>query len=907
MSDGSASTSTAISSSRSSSSWRRRSWMARASSRASPSATRASVRVVSSTTTRPWSWATDVPGRGVACTSTSSGARVTPPSVTLPSGWSSNSPARAAAMMAGMAAPSRLPMTGSSGRTRRASRSESAPMSRTSCTLSSSANTSSRAAWSAAARPAASVPPGSASQAAASGWRTRRPACARRVRARSTARRSVTMAADRARSAAVSAAGAGQRVRCTDGGTAVSCSATSTWYSSSARNGRSGAATRAVVTSASCRVRKAAARSAGRACREKRRRLRRRYHVERSSMCSPRRRAAARASYPLQRGAHLDGQIIAAQGDPSVEHVAPRAAGEGQTPGAGPWRLPAGEAGVAHEEGEHVPQDQQLAAGVVAGFPAEVDVLLRPSPGEGPAHDVDAHPLGGLVELDGVAGALVHRPPVGPEDEAVAEEGAERRLAPQHRAHRQHRVEPVAELAGEALGHEVGREPLRPEGRVLAEVHRAEGHDARVKPGVAHVGDAPDRRATGGAGDGHRVDPRTVRRVALELRPAVDGALAQLVAPADDGDRAAGGALVDRQRQAPVALLADHPVVHVAQPVELTLVAEAGDPGDAVDLLHDLVAQAGVDLLGRQRLARLVVDGTHRDVPLVDEAEDERRPAAPAVRVAVLVGLQAVEAAGVAQMGHHRVGHVTHVAAGQEAEAVEEDAVLGQRRDHRQPQRLAQGVVLGAAAGGDVDDAGALQLADLVPRHDAVFETVQHPLHGRQVVEEAAVAPADELLAALLLEDLEGTLQGLLERPLAEPRHLVALAHLDVAQLGPDRGHDVGRQGPRRGRPHEQRLARAIQERQADGQAGVLAVLVALVHLHLRDARAAAGAPRHRVVALVQPAAAMALGEEAPDEVVVLVAEGEVGAAELGHAEAADDHLHRVGDRAGGSLHGDRA
>jgi hypothetical protein len=41
----------------------------------------------------------------------------------------------------------------------------------------------------------------------------------------------------------------------------------------------------------------------------------------------------------------------------------------------------------------------------------------------------------------------------------------------------------------------------------------------------------------------------------------------------------------------------------------------------------------------------------------------------------------------------------------------------------------------------------------------------------------------------------------------------------------------------------------------------------------------------------------VALGEEAPDEVVVLVAEREVAAADLGHAQAPDEHLDGVGDR----------
>ena len=126
-------------------------------------------------------------------------------------------------------------------------------------------------------------------------------------------------------------------------------------------------------------------------------------------------------------------------------------------------------------------------------MPAEEDVVLRPGVGEHPAHHVDAHPLGGLVELDGVAPALVHLAAVLAEDERVAEERLERGLAAQHGAHRQQRVEPVAELAGEALGHEVGREPAAPVLGVRAVVHRGERHDARVEPRIAHVGDARDR------------------------------------------------------------------------------------------------------------------------------------------------------------------------------------------------------------------------------------------------------------------------------------------------------------------------------------------------------------------------------------------------------------------------------
>jgi hypothetical protein len=51
----------------------------------------------------------------------------------------------------------------------------------------------------------------------------------------------------------------------------------------------------------------------------------------------------------------------------------------------------------------------------------------------------------------------------------------------------------------------------------------------------------------------------------------------------------------------------------------------------------------------------------------------------------------------------------------------DDDSVVVEGRDHRQPERLAESVVLGAAARGDVDDARPLLLADLVPGDDAVL------------------------------------------------------------------------------------------------------------------------------------------------------------------------------------------
>ena len=179
-----------------------------------------------------------------------------------------------------------------------------------------------------------------------------------------------------------------------------------------------------------------------------------------------------------------------ARQDPAVESGrSRRSAVLGPRRAACRRRSPPGEAGIGHEEGVDVPEHEELAPGLVGRVPAEVDVVLGPGRHVQPAHDVDAHPLGGLVELDGVAPALVHRPAVLAEERRVAEDRPERLLAAEDRRHREHRVEPVPELAREALGDEVGREPLRPVLGLLAEVERRERHDPGIEPGIADVGD----------------------------------------------------------------------------------------------------------------------------------------------------------------------------------------------------------------------------------------------------------------------------------------------------------------------------------------------------------------------------------------------------------------------------------
>src|SRR5262249_39726697 len=131
----------------------------------------------------------------------------------------------------------------------------------------------------------------------------------------------------------------------------------------------------------------------------------------------------------------------------------------------------------------------------------------------------------------------------------------------------------------------------------------------------------------------------------------------------------------------------------------------------------------------------LVAELVHRDEPLVDKTEDELGAAAPAGRIAVGVVLNAVEPALLAQALEDLLGHVAGKLAGEEAEgwALQVVPFLLQPRDRGQVEGLGEREVLSAGSRCDVDDAGALGVADVVPLDHAVDDA----LLRRQLVERA--------------------------------------------------------------------------------------------------------------------------------------------------------------------------
>ena len=517
-------------------------------------------------------------------------------------------------------------------------------------------------------------------------------------------------------------------------------------------------------------------------------------------------------------------------------------------------------------------------------------------------------------------------------DRGEAEQSAERGLAvAHHRREGQQRVEPVAELARKALGDEVRRVPLAPVVAVGRELQRAERDDPGVEPGVADIGDAAHAVAGARVDQHELVDPRPVRGVPDELVPALDGTRLQLLHRADHVElRRVFLVHPDGQRQAPVALLRDHPVAHVAQPVALAGLAVDAlrEERDLVGDLHDVAAEAGLG----QPLA-------HVQKPLVHEPVDQLGLAAPAVRVAVDVALDGEQPVALFQLLEDDVGGrgVGGEVPRERAEAVREAAVVAQRRDRRQAVLLAPGEVDAAAAGGRVDDAGALPFGHVVAAADdpvrvlgadrrapAVLpDDLRHFLgeavgrvRGRDVVERAVVGPAQHLLALDLADDFDRLLAGLrlehllqtdevghllepvalalrrpgvlvgvgrtrghavlFEDPLGDVVDLALEPHFEVRQFRVDRRADVAGERPRRRRPGQQTLAGAVAQGELDEGGAVLDELVPLLHLHLGEADAAPAAPRHHVVAAVDHLAVVALLEETPDRRVVRLGHGEV-------------------------------
>ena len=340
------------------------------------------------------------------------------------------------------------------------------------------------------------------------------------------------------------------------------------------------------------------------------------------------------------------------------------------------------------------------------------------------------------------------------------------------------------------------------------------------------------------------------------------------------------GAAPDRQRRAPVAVAAERPVDVVLQPfAEAAVLDVLGVPADRL-------------VVGQQ----LVLDLGGGDVPARGRVVEQRRAAAPAVRVGVLVALLAEEQAAAGEVGDQRRGHlrVLDEAALEADDPVVEVAVGADRV----VERLAPGrvedpalgrdpVVVLAEGGGDVDQAGPVLGGDEIAGED-LEGLAAGVVPGAAVGERedrAAVAAPDQVGAGEAGEDVGALPQHLLDQRLGEDQDLAVDAHPRVRHLRRDRDGDVAGQRPGGRRPDQQRLARLgprpVQQREPDVDRGVLDVSVAERDLVRGERRAVARAVGDDLVALVEAALVPVLLQRPPDRLDVVVLEGHVGVVEV--------------------------
>ena len=514
--------------------------------------------------------------------------------------------------------------------------------------------------------------------------------------------------------------------------------------------------------------------------------------------------------------------------------------------------LRVGEVPVEDEEAVGVPERlQELAHRLGHGVHREAVAVPRLLRGEVvPAQRVRAVRVDHVPRHDHVALRLGHLLALAVEDQAEAEHRAVGGLPEENRGHGEQRVEPAARLV-ERLADVVGREAL-PEPLLVLErrVPLGEGHAARVPPHVDQVGHAAHALAALAAQD-DLVDVGPVQVVGHHPPALLDlGARAH-------ADHVTLVAAPDRQAGAPVALARESPVHVVLEPVaEAPVLDVVGVPLDR--------------LVGREQLV-LDLGGAH--VPVGLGVVDERRAAAPAVRVGVLVLTRAEQAAGLAQSLDDLGVGVAHVHARERAGAVVEGAVGAHRVVDRQSVVLRQPEVVLAEGGAGVHHAGAVLHRHEVAGQDRVAAlAVVGDVRERRLVPETEQGRARHPLL-----DLGVLAEHPLHQCLGEDQAVVTQARPGVLDVRVYRDRGVRHERPGHRGPGEQRDRGVVEQREPHVHRRVHHVLVSERHLVRRERGAVARAVGHDLVALGQEALVPGLLQRPPDRLDVVVREREVG------------------------------
>ena len=333
-----------------------------------------------------------------------------------------------------------------------------------------------------------------------------------------------------------------------------------------------------------------------------------------------------------------------------------------------------------------------------------------------------------------------------------------------------------------------------------------------------------------------------------------------------DADHLRGVGVVapDRQRGAPVPVARERPVDVVLEPPAVAAVLDVRRvPVRPLVLLDQAVADLG-----------------GADEPRGQRVVDQRRVAAPAVRIRVLVGLGAPQHAARAELVDQRRVRALEEHPADQRDVGVEVPVRADRVDHLEALGLGHEVVLGAERGRHVHQAGAGVGGHVVAVDDAVC--VSEALVGDQV-ERAAVVAAEQVGAREAVGH-PGVLAQHRQQVLGDDEVVtVADGGAHVGDVAGDGDGGVRRQRPGRRRPDQEVGAGpgTVGEREAHVDRGVDVVLVPEGDLVVGQRRLVARAVRRDAVVLDEQALVEDGLERPPDALDVARGHGQVGLVEV--------------------------
>src|SRR3569833_33757 len=270
--------------------------------------------------------------------------------------------------------------------------------------------------------------------------------------------------------------------------------------------------------------------------------------------------------------------------------------------------------------------------------------------------------------------------------------------------------------------------------------------------------------------------------------------------------------LKQRDRHTPGALARDTPIGSILDHARDALLTPRGSPLDLLDITQRIGAQMVL---------------IHADEPLRRRAEDQWSLVAPAMRVAVAIGLVMSQATALLQHLDNRMYGLLHFETGKQGCVGQEPAVVSDRVCHGQAVLATHDEVIETVTGRCMYGTGARFQSDVIAHDDWDLSILERMLE-LQAFQLCAVEFRDRFLQRHLVT-LQARIQQLSGNDQAMWLAVLRCFHEDVVEFGPQGDSLVGRQGPGSRGPDDDIDWRAAQL--AGAQINTLLQLAVINHL----------------------------------------------------------------------------